>query len=172
MPAVPDPEGLPTFSERMAPFAERLGEWYSRPRPIDVRYVDDRPAATEAPRPPCQNVWFRADGKLPDDPMLHAVVVAYASDMTLLDSVSLPHGVDWNTADIMVASLDHAMWFHRPFRADGWLLYQQESPAAAGARGLATGTIFTRDGTLVVSVVQEGLVRVTPRSPHLIHRTG
>jgi acyl-CoA thioesterase-2 len=101
---------------------------------------------------------MRADGVLPDDPLLHACVVAYASDMTLLDSVIMPHGLTWDSGGQM-ASLDHAMWFHRPFRADEWLLYDQISPSAAGARGLAIGTIYSRDGRLVVSVVQEGLIR-------------
>jgi acyl-CoA thioesterase-2 len=105
-------------------------------------------------------MWMRADGKLPDDPLLHACVVAYASDMTLLDTVMLPHGLIWGEGTGTQVSLDHAMWFHRPFRADDWLLYDQHSPTAWGARGLATGTIFTRDGMLAVSVVQEGLLRL------------
>ena len=160
MPAVDAPDELPTFRERMAQFKEQLGEWYTRPRPIDVRYVGDpwRIAKQEG-RSNTQQVWLRADGKLPDDPLLHVCVVAYASDMTLLDSVLLAHGVTFED-DVMVASLDHAMWFHRPFRADEWLLYDQQSPSASGARGLAEGRIFRADGTLVVSVVQEGLVRL------------
>jgi acyl-CoA thioesterase II len=159
MPPAPDPESLPTFKERMAPFAEQLGDWYTRPRPIDVRYVTE-PKRTSASTdlPPRQQVWLRADGVLPDDPLLHACVVAYASDMSLLDSVIMPHGLTWDGGGQM-ASLDHAMWFHRPFRADDWLFYDQVSPSAAGARGLAIGTIFSRDGRLVVSVVQEGLIR-------------
>jgi acyl-CoA thioesterase-2 len=102
-------------------------------------------------------MWMRADGNLPDEPLLHACLVAYASDMTLLDTVMAPHGLIWNEGTQV--SLDHAMWFHRPFRADEWLLYDQYSPTAAGARGLAVGTIYTRDGALAVSVVQEGLLR-------------
>jgi acyl-CoA thioesterase-2 len=160
MPPVPEPETLPTFAERMAPWRERLGDWYARPRPIDTRHVDapsqDRSLGA---RPPRQRVWMRADGRLPDDSLLHACVVAYAADMTLLDSVLLPHGVSWDDGVAMMASLDHVMWFHRPFRADEWLLYDQESPSAAEGRGLARGTIFTRAGALVVSVAQEGLVR-------------
>jgi acyl-CoA thioesterase-2 len=103
---------------------------------------------------------MRADGALPDDSLLHACVVAYASDMTLLDSILLAHGVSWDDPRLMGASLDHAMWFHRPFRADDWLLYDQDSPSAHGARGLAHGRIYTRDGTHVVSVMQEGLIRL------------
>ncbi|MGH7322230.1 MAG: acyl-CoA thioesterase [Candidatus Rokuibacteriota bacterium] len=165
MPEVPDPEGLPTFHERLAPVKEKLGDWYTRPRPIDTRYVDE-PFADRAagPRPPRQRVWMRADGRLPDDPLLHACVVAYASDITLLDSIILPHGVSWYDGVLMMASLDHAMWFHRPFRADDWLLYDQESPSAFGARGLARGSIFSLEGGLVVSVAQEGLVRVRASS--------
>ena len=160
MPDAPDPETLPTWAEAMAPHAGTLGDWYHRPRPIDVRHVGE-PLRTSrdgsGPRPPAHQMWMRADGKLPDDALLHACLVAYASDMTLLDTIMLPHGLIWTEG--MQASLDHAMWFHRPFRADEWLLYAQTSPTAAGARGLATGTIFTRDGTLVASVVQEGLLR-------------
>ena len=160
MPAAPPPRALPTFRERMAPWADQMGDWYTRPRPIDTRYVEDPPRHRD-PRPPRQQVWFRADGTLADDPLLHACVVAYASDMSLLDSVLLPHGISWDDPTFMGASLDHAMWFHRPFRADEWLLYDQESPSAYGGRGLGRGEIFQEDGRLVVSVVQEGLVRVT-----------
>jgi acyl-CoA thioesterase II len=163
-PQVPDPETLPTWAEAVAPYAEDYDAWMIRPRPIDVRHVG-APSRTspepQEPRPPSHQMWFRADGRLPDDPLLHNCLVAYASDMTLLDTIMLPHGVIW-TEGIQV-SLDHAMWFHRSFRADEWLLYDQYSPSASGARGLATGTIFTRDGRLAVSVVQEGLLR-TPIS--------
>lgn len=166
MPEVPAPESLPTFAERMAPWAEQLGEWYTRPQPIDQRYVEGPPATSRSARPPRQRVWIRADGNLPDDPLLHACVVAYASDMSLLDSVFLPHGLSWyDYPRVTGASLDHAMWFHRRFRADEWLLYDQESPTAHGALGLGSGRIFTREGALAVSVVQEGLVRVAGGQP-------
>jgi acyl-CoA thioesterase-2 len=127
-----------------------------------MRHVTD-PVQLSAPaeRPPRQQVWMRADGRLPDDPLLHACVVAYASDMTLLDTTMLPHGLTFNRE--FMASLDHAMWFHRPLRADEWLLYDQQSPTASGARGLAFGSIFSHDGRLVVSVVQEGLIRSSQR---------
>jgi acyl-CoA thioesterase-2 len=162
MPAAPDPETLPTLAERLAPHADRFGAFLRLPRPIDVRYVGEPPWE---PRPrgerlPSQMVWMRADGRLPDDPLLHVCAVTYASDMTLLDSVLLAHGLSWDQSRVRGASLDHAMWFHRPFRADDWLLYVQQSPSAAGARGLARGDIYTRAGRLVVSVVQEGLLRV------------
>ena len=163
MPEGPAPESLPTFKERMAPVKHQLGEWYDRPRPLDFRFAvpDVDPwMRREQTADPVQRVWFRADGRLADDPLLHACVVAYASDMTLLDSSTLPHPIKgWDDDAIMMASLDHAMWFHRRFRADEWLLYDQVSPTAAGARGFACGNIFTGDGRLVVSVVQEGLVR-------------
>jgi len=172
MPDAPAPESLPTFQERFAPYAEQMGDWYHRPRPIDQRHAEDpgRISRMEGrtPRPPHQQVWMRADGRLPDDPLLHACVVAYASDMTLLDSVVLPHQLDWDDPRIMMASLDHAMWFHRPFRADQWFLYDQYSPTASGARGLAIGHIFSADGHLSVSVVQEGLVRMV--DPARLHQ--
>jgi acyl-CoA thioesterase II len=115
-------------------------------------------------RPPATNlIWLRVNGELPDDPLLHVCLMTYISDITLLDTVLLEHGVNWYDQDTSGASLDHAMWFHRPFRADQWLLYAQESPIASGARGLARGEVFTADGNLVVSVVQEGLIRTTPK---------
>jgi acyl-CoA thioesterase-2 len=107
-------------------------------------------------------VWLRADGTLPDDPVLHACIVTYASDMTLLDTTLLPHGLGWSEGGIQMASLDHAMWFHRPFRADDWLLYDQLAISTSHARGLAGGSIYTQDGQLAVTVVQEGLIRIKP----------
>jgi acyl-CoA thioesterase-2 len=162
MPETTDPTELPTFEERMKPYAEKMGDWYTRPRPFDQRYVADplRAAPQKGPREPHQQVWLRADGSLADDPLLHACMVAYASDMTLLDSILMPHQRAWDDPGVMMASLDHAMWFHRPIRADEWFLYDQHSPTATGGRGLAMGHIFTRDGRLAVSVVQEGLVRL------------
>ncbi len=161
MPEVPDPESLPTLRERLAPWADRLGDWFDLPQPIDQRYVEDPPGLEPSgPRPPKQRVWIRADGSLPDDPLLHACVVAYASDMSLLDTILLPHDVSWGDPRLVGASLDHCMWFHRPFRADRWLLYDHDSPSASGGRGLARGEIFTSDGRLAVSVVQEGLIRI------------
>jgi acyl-CoA thioesterase-2 len=163
IPDVPDPTTLPDFVTRMAPHKERLGEWYDRPRPIDTRYVDNGPAEREGAQPPAQRVWLRADGSLPDDPVLHACVLTYASDMTLLDTTIRPHGISaWGWEGLQMASLDHAMWFHRPFRVDEWLLYDQWTPSTSDARGLAMGEIYSRDGRLVVTVVQEGLIRVVP----------
>jgi acyl-CoA thioesterase-2 len=156
---LPDPESLPDWSTLVAPYRPPSLP-PDRPRAIDVRHVDAPPIlGTSAPRPPRQRVWLRADGQLPDDPVLHACVLTYASDMTLLDTTLLPHGLGAQDPSVMMASLDHAMWFHRPFRADEWLLYDQETPTTAGSRGLAFGFIYTREGKLAVSVVQEGLLR-------------
>jgi acyl-CoA thioesterase II len=159
---VPQPETLPTWGERMAPYAERMGPWLSRPRPIDMRYIDNLPFERAGISTPFQKLWFRADGTLPDDPLLHACIVTYASDMSLLDTTVLPHGINWDDDGVQMASLDHAMWFHRPFRADGWMLYDQGTPSTSGSRGLAYGFIYAQTGELVISVVQEGLIRVRP----------
>ncbi len=161
MPAdVADPDTLPTYRERLEPHRARVADWIDRPRPIDTRYVPPDHAFEPDLKTPGQLVWMRADGALPDDPVLHACIVTYASDMTLLDTSLRPAGVSSLTHDLMMASLDHVMWFHRPFRADEWLLYQQESVSASSNRGLARGEIFTADGHLAVSVMQEGLIRV------------
>jgi acyl-CoA thioesterase-2 len=166
MPEAPDPESLPTVRERLAPhkdrFPQEMVDWIMRDRPIDTR-------SAELPRwldpdagPPAvaeQRVWFRADGVLPDDQLLHDCVVAYASDLTLLDTTVMTHARSWDDDRFMMASLDHAMWFHRPVRADEWLLYHQRSPSAQAGRGLAEGFIYRRDGALAVTVMQEGLIR-------------
>jgi acyl-CoA thioesterase II len=167
MPDVPDPESLMTIDERRIAAGIAPSERWERPRPVDLRYVDDPPwlAGSDLEPRNTQQVWIRANGDMPDDPLLHVCAVTYASDMTLLDSVLLANGLTWDdNRHVMVASLDHAMWFHRPFRADDWLLYDQQSPTASGARGLAIGRLFTRDGRHVVSVVQEGLLRVIGES--------
>ncbi len=165
MPEVADPETLPTMQERFWPYRDKYGpefaEWSQRERPIDSRPIEVPAWLDHTPRPPHQDVWIRANGRLPDDPLLHVCVVAYASDLTILDTAMLPHGSSFTDGEFQVASLDHAMWFHRPFRADEWLLYHQRSQSASGARGIAMGTIFTRAGDLVVTVMQEGLMRPT-----------
>ena len=160
---VPGPESLPDFRTLWGPYREQLGDWYDLPRPIDTRYVDWTPTERAGPLAPNQRVWMRADGTLPDDPIVHTCVLTYASDMTLVDTTLLPHGGEFARDQMVLASLDHAMWFHRPFRADDWLLYVQDTPSASGALGLARGLIYTRDGDLVVSVVQEGLIRKIDR---------
>lgn len=161
-PEAPPPESLPTFRERMERYRDRFGptfeEWATRDRPMDSRHVVDPPWLDPSPREGEQLVWIRADGELPDDLLVHQCIVAYASDLTLLDTAMLPHDMS-PAVGYQVASLDHAMWFHRPFRADEWLLYHQKSPSTSGARGLAEGFIYRPDGALAVTVIQEGLIR-------------
>ncbi|WP_171166195.1 acyl-CoA thioesterase II [Streptomyces sp. I05A-00742] len=167
-PYAPDPLTLPTAAEMLPRYADRFASpdvvdrLLEARAAVDLRYVDDPPFARFGePREPKSQVWFRTNGKLADDPLLHVCLATYVSDMTLLDSVLLAHGRGgWAVGDVVGASLDHAMWFHRPFRADEWLLYDQESPTSQGGRALARGRIFTQDGQLAVSVIQEGLVRV------------
>ena len=136
-------------------------EWALRPRPIEIRPVEPRGFPDRGKHAPYDNIWIKATGPVPDDVIVQQAVLAYASDMSLLDTSLLPHGVDWHSG-IQMASLDHAMWFHHRFRVDDWLLYAQESPSASGARGFNRGAIFSRDGVLVASVVQEGLMRPRP----------
>jgi acyl-CoA thioesterase II len=164
MPDVPPPDAIERTSDRLARFfggdiPRDIGD-----NPIELRSLG--PLSVEAEHDPSLRtsrnmVWLRVNGELPDDPLLHVCLMTYASDMTLLDPVLLSHGLSWLDGRTKGASLDHAMWFHRPFRADQWLLYAQESPVAYGARGLARGEVFTEGGDLVVSVVQEGLIRVS-----------
>jgi acyl-CoA thioesterase-2 len=163
MPDVPRPEDLPTESEikqRILPMMpDPVRRYFERERPIELRPVEYARYLGTKYEDGRFNVWIRATGRLPDEPAIHQCVLAYASDMTLLDSALIPHGRTVFEKDIMGASLDHALWLHRPFRADDWLLYAQDSPNMYGARGFSRGLIFARDGTLVASVAQEGLVR-------------
>ncbi|MEV5954406.1 acyl-CoA thioesterase II [Streptomyces sp. NPDC051987] len=166
MPLAPDPATLPTSAERFRDYGHLdpavVEKFLEAREAIDLRYVEEPPFGRYGePREPHSQVWFRTNGKLDDDPLLHVVLATYVSDMTLLDSVLLAHGRGgWAVGDVVGASLDHAMWFHRPFRADEWLLYDQESPSAHGGRGLGQARIYTQDGSLAVSVIQEGVVRV------------
>ncbi|OKK07746.1 acyl-CoA thioesterase [Streptomyces sp. CB03234] len=168
MPPAPAPETLPTAAELLPRYADRfvhpdtVDRLLEARAAVDLRYVGEPPYATAGtPREPRSQVWFRTNGKLADDPLLHVCLATYVSDMTLLDSVLLAHGRGgWAVGDVVGASLDHAMWFHRPFRADEWLLYDQESPSASGGRGLGQARIYTQDGRLAISVIQEGVVRV------------
>jgi acyl-CoA thioesterase-2 len=163
MPDVPKPEDLPSESEikeRVLPLMpDPVRRYYERERPIELRPVEYGRYLGKRYDDARFHVWIRATGKLPDEPPIHQCVLAYASDMTLLDSALIPHGRTVFEKDIMGASLDHALWLHRPFRADDWLLYAQDSPNLSGARGLCRGLIFARDGALVASVAQEGLLR-------------
>jgi acyl-CoA thioesterase-2 len=133
--------------------------YFERERPIELKPVEYTRYLSREPQEPKFNVWIRTTGRLPDDPAIHQCVLAYASDMTLLDSTMIAHGRTVFERGVQAASLDHALWIHRPFRADEWLLYSQDSPSASGARGFARGLIFSADGRLVASVAQEGLVR-------------
>lgn len=164
VPQVPRPETLPSEDDARQAIAQQIPERYRahflRPRPIELRPVEPSDILRPDKRPPRQAVWVRATEPLPEDRALQQCVLAYASDMTLLDTCLLPHGIGWFDERMQMASIDHAMWFHRPFRADAWLLYVQDSPAASGARGFNRGLIYTEDGTLVASVAQEGLVRL------------
>lgn len=169
MPSAPDPETLPTSDQRLRQYDHLtphvVESFLTSREAVDLRYVEEPPYGRFGePREPHSQVWFRANGKLDGDidiPLLHVVLATYVSDMTLLDSVLLAHGRGgWAVGDVVGASLDHAMWFHRPFRADEWLLYDQESPSAYGGRGLGQARIYTQDGRLAISVIQEGVVRV------------
>jgi acyl-CoA thioesterase-2 len=163
MPEVPPPESLVSEREFVLALADKLPAT-ARARataesPIEIRPVDSRNPVAPTVRPPLRRVWYRAVDRLPDDPALHRYLLAYASDFSFLGTALDPHGVSWLTPGMQVASLDHAMWFHRPFRVDEWLLYDVESPSASGARGLVRGRFFDRSGRLVASATQEGLTR-------------
>ncbi|HEY5336730.1 MAG TPA: acyl-CoA thioesterase II [Rhizomicrobium sp.] len=166
MPKVPPPEDLPSEDDFRARIVDKIPEQYRdnflRKRPIELRPVDRTDIFAPQKKSPHQAVWVRATAPLPPQIALHQCVLAYASDMTLLDTSLMPHGIGWFDKRIQMATIDHAMWFHRPFRADEWLLYVQDSPSASGARGFNRGLIFSRDGALVASVTQEGLMRMHP----------
>jgi acyl-CoA thioesterase II len=169
MPDVPPPEELTSDAEArkdlLAQMPEPVRRYYERERPLELRPVElGRYAGQKIPEGRF-HVWIRTTGALPDDPAIHQCVLAYASDMTLLDTALAPHGRTLFEREFMAASLDHALWLHRPFRADEWLLYAQDTPNLAGARGFSRGLIFARDGTLVASVAQEGMVRVRRAPP-------
>jgi acyl-CoA thioesterase-2 len=163
MPQVPPPEDLPSEQQlkakMLAQLPENMKSYWERERPIEMRPVDVSRYFAREKRAPEQMVWMRASGRLPDAFPLHQCVLAYASDFTLLDTALIAHGKLMFDKDMQLASLDHALWLHRPFRADEWLLYAQDSPSSHGARGFCRGRIFTRDGVLVASVAQEGLMR-------------
>ncbi len=167
MPEVPAPEDLPSESEILATFPDtipaNIRSYFERERPIELRPAARRDYARHTKAEPIQNVWIKASARLSDATSLHQCVLAYASDITLLDTALVAHGRSVFDPDVMLASLDHALWFHRPFRADDWLLYAQDSPSLSGARGFTRGNVFTRDGTLVASAVQEGLIRIKDR---------
>ncbi len=164
MPDAPPPESCPTEQERLAKHAARLPRFLreraTAERPFEIRPVDaDEDPFHPPPRPGQRMVWLKTASALPDDPALHAYLLAYASDFSFVTTALLPHGVTWLTPGMQVASLDHVMWFHARFRVDEWLLHVMDSPRASGARGLVRGRVFTRDGKLVATTSQEGLIR-------------
>lgn len=158
---LPDPESLPSSAETLAGIDHPVARVWATGRPFDMRHVPS-PIwfSVEGEHVPHQAVWIKATGKLPDDPNLHRAALAYLSDYSILESAMRAHGLPWGTPGLSVASLDHAMWWHRFGRVDEWLLYVQESPNAIGGRGLALGRIYSRDGVLMASIAQEGMIRV------------
>ena len=167
IPDVPRPEELHDMSETPEALLEKVPEkmrrYLTRKRPFEVRPVEPINLLSLEPSEPVRHVWLRAVDELPDSPALHQNLLAYMSDFQLIGTVTLPHGIHFSEGGVQMASLDHAMWFHRPFRVDEWLLYSMESPNAASARGLALGQFYDTDGRLVASTAQEGLVRIWPR---------
>ena len=161
MPAVPDPEGIAPFVDRMTPYADRLSQWFQRPRPIEVRYVGKPPweAADGGDRPSESRVWMRSEPLGTDDPLIHAAALMYASDMTILDSAVMRHGLGWFPERVRAATLDHGMWFHSSARADSWFLYDQVCPWTGDGRALATGSMYTEDGTRLATIIQEAVLR-------------
>ncbi|MBC7402624.1 MAG: acyl-CoA thioesterase II [Microbacteriaceae bacterium] len=161
---LPEPENLPTAAEVLAGVEHPIAKQWAMGRPFDMRHVPSPVfLSVDGPLVAHQAVWFTATGRLPDDPNLHRAALAYASDYSILEPIFRRHGVAWSTPGLKAASLDHAMWFHRFGRVDEWMLYVQESPNATGGRGLSLGRIFSRDGLLLASVAQEGMVRVPHR---------
>jgi acyl-CoA thioesterase-2 len=158
---LPDPETLPSAAAVLAGIEHPVAQFWATQRAFDIRHIDAPVYFGEvSPGEPRQAVWMRAVGALPDDPALHRAALAYASDYSILESNLRAHGLTWGHPGLKAASLDHAMWWHRPGRVDDWLLYVQESPNAIGGRGLSFGRIFARDGSLLASVAQEGMIRV------------
>jgi len=168
MPEVPMPEDVePNIAppaDVMEKLPAKMQRWLSRMGPFEMRPIYPRDDVKPPKRPPYQQVWLRLIDKVDDAPELHRALLAYASDFYLLGTTTFPHGISYYQPNVQMASLDHAMWFHRPFRVDDWLLYSLDSPTAQNARGLARGQFFTRDGILVASTAQEGLIRVLPET--------
>jgi acyl-CoA thioesterase-2 len=168
MPEVPPPEDLEPMRyapELLAGLPPKVQRWLAQEGPFEFRHVYPRDELRPPKRPPYQQVWFRLREGIGDDPALHRALLAYASDFHLIGTITFPHGISYLSRSVMMASLDHALWFHRPFRVDDWLLYACDSPSATGARGLARGLIFDRTGRLVAASAQEGLVRVAREAP-------
>ena len=168
MPDVPAPEDIaprePPPASELAHLPVKLQRWLNRKGPFEFRHVNPRNEFKPEKRPPFQQVWFRLIDRAPDDATLHRAMLAYASDFHLIGTATLPHGISYLQHNVQMASLDHALWFHRPFRVDEWLLYSCDSPSAQGARGLTRGMIYSRDRRLVASTAQEGMIRLLPES--------
>lgn len=161
MPQVPGPEGLDSLQDIFGGIDHPDAQAIARERPVDMRHVDSHIYWAPDPHPrPQQALWIRAIGELPDDPLVHAATLAYCSDYTLLEPVLRQNSISWSDPRLRIASLDHAMWFHRPGRIDDWVLYAAQSPSATSGRGLGVGRMFSRDGRLLASVAQEGMVRL------------
>ncbi len=163
-PDVPDPETLPRVEESFAGFEDKLEMFIKAPHPIDMRYTNDPSWILKGTGEKLNHnrVWMRTDGVLPDDQLLHVAALGYSSDTTVLDSIITTHGLSWGLDRILAATVNHSIWFHRPFRFDDWVLYATESPVAAGSRGLATGRFYSRTGELIATTVQEGVIRHFP----------
>ncbi|MEV0080351.1 acyl-CoA thioesterase II [Nocardia neocaledoniensis] len=163
-PQVPDPETLPRIEESFAGFEDKLEMFINAPHPIDMRYTNDPAWILKGTGEKLNHnrVWMRTDGTMPDDPLLHVAALGYSSDTTVLDSIITTHGLSWGLDRILAATVNHSIWFHRPFRFDDWTLYATESPVAAGSRGLATGRFYSRSGELLATTVQEGVIRHFP----------
>ena len=163
---LPEPESLPDEREILLATGHPMARYWASGRPFDIRHVGGPVYLTaDGKRTAHQAVWLRARGRMPDDAALHRAALAYASDYTILEPIWRRHGLSWATPGLKAASLDHAMWWHRPARADEWLLYVQESTSASGGRGLSLGRIYTREGVLAASVAQEGMTRVPTTAP-------
>ncbi len=164
MPVVEQPENCPTQLELNQQYADDIPEAYKKrsdsPQPIEMRFVEPSNQFNPVKMTPYQNTWIRAVDTMPHDPRLNQCLLAYASDMTLIDTATRPHGISWANEKFQVASLDHAMWFHQAFKIDDWLLYSQDSPFSGGARGLSRGAFYNQEGALIASVAQEGLIRL------------
>jgi len=168
MPQVPMPEDLPApvqlSMEELEHIPVKRRRWLNRRGPFEFRYVSPRDDVHRPKLPPYQQIWFRLVDRAPDSEILHRAMLAYASDFHLIGTAMFPHGMSYLQNNVMVASLDHALWFHRPVRVDEWLLYSCDSPTAQGSRGFSRGMIYTRDGVLVASTAQEGLIRLLPET--------
>jgi acyl-CoA thioesterase-2 len=168
-PDVPGPEEIPAYREidpaELQHLPQKMRRWMDRFGPFEFRRVGDYDPCNPKPERPQQQVWFRLNGELPDDPLMHRALLAYVSDFQLIGTATLPHGISWTQGNLIMASLDHSMWFHRDFRIHDWMLYACDSPSSGGGRGFARGMIFSRDGVLLASTAQEGMIRVRKQEP-------